>query len=196
MDILKDLIGNSGLHHVAEIVIGYLDKKFARDLVGNRELLPGDDEQDFLMKTLRNPMYNEAKKICEETRILVYGYEKTILQQYPFLADVLGGLKNGECLETFKQLREILSLLEKVKYQDGRFRFIRDAEPEKGPEHVIEILKESVDFWDFNDFVTNVNNCLPTDLIDKFDQIFQRCDGPVMSWHVESDSDFEPDPYY
>ena len=150
MDILKDLIANPGLHHVAEIVIGYLDKKFARDLVGNRELLPGDDEQNFLMKTLGKQMYNEAKKICEETRIRVY--EKTILQQYPFLADVLDGLKNGECLETFKQLEEILSLLKKAtssRLLEGQFRFVYDVEPEKGPEHLIEILKESVDYWDW-----------------------------------------------
>ena len=97
MDILKNLIGNPGLHHVAEIVIGFLDKKFARDLVGNRELLPGDDEQDFLMKTLRKPMYNEARKICEETSTFD---KRTIFQLHPFFADVLDGLKNGECLES------------------------------------------------------------------------------------------------
>ena len=149
MDILKDLIANPGLPHVAEIVIGYLDKKFARDLVGNRELLPGDDEQDFLMKTLRKPMYNEARKICEETSIRPD--KRTIFQLHPFFADVLDGLKNGECLETFKQLQEILSLFELTKYRliPGQFRFVYDVEPEKGPEHVIEILKESVDYWDW-----------------------------------------------
>ena len=152
MDILKYLIGNPGLHHVAEIVIGYLDKKFARDLVRNRELFPGDDEQDFLMKTLRKPMYNEARKICEETTIWLA--RRTIFQQHPFFVDVLDGLKNGDCLETFKQLQEILSLLEEVKYQDaGYLLFTREAEkgPDgpKEPEDVIEILKVCLDEWEW-----------------------------------------------
>ena len=145
MDILKNLIGNPGLHHVAEIVIGFLDKKFARDLVGNRELLPGDDEQDFLMKTLREPMYNEARKICEETRTFD---KRTIIQLHPFFADVLDGLKNGECLETFKQLQEILSLLEKIKYQDAGY-LLFPGEVEKGPEDVIKILKACLDDLDW-----------------------------------------------
>ena len=144
MDILKDLIANPGYHHVAEIVIGYLDKKFARDLVGNRELLPGDDEQDFLMKTLRKQMYNEAKKICEETRFR--DEERTMIQGYPFFADVLDGLKNGDCLETFKQFEEILSLLEEVKDQDaGDFLYFSEAEGKKGSVDMIEILKKCLD---------------------------------------------------
>ena len=68
---MKKLINNPGLQHVAEIVIGHLDKDFVKNLAVNREYreLFTEAEQDFLMKTLRKPMYDEAKKICEEERV-------------------------------------------------------------------------------------------------------------------------------
>ena len=75
MDILKKLIANPGLQHVAEIVIGHLDKDFWTNLAEKHEYreLFTEGEQEFLMKTkaaktLRKSMYDEAKKICEEKR--------------------------------------------------------------------------------------------------------------------------------
>ena len=93
MDTLKKLINNPGMQHVAEIVIGHLDKDFARKLagpLGYRELFTGG-ELDFLMKTLRKPMYNEAKKICEEKREFTdkrrHHYKMSIFDMFPFWTD-------------------------------------------------------------------------------------------------------------
>ena len=132
MDILKKLINNPGLQHVAEIVIGHLDKDFAKNLAEDREYceLFTDGEQDFLMKTLRKPMYDEAKMICKEKRKFPYlledfggvyydySQEKSIFDMFPFFAEALEELKSSESLLTFKQLQKTLSLLEYVITED------------------------------------------------------------------------------
>ena len=140
MDILKKLINNPGLQHVAEIVIGHMDKEVARNLVGNH--LTGladheplsEEEQDFLMKTLRKPMYVEAKAIFDEMQSAPGSTKKNAT--FPNLAKILEELKNNDhcdncrckipvCLrfglklKTFKQLQEILSLLEEAKMKHG-----------------------------------------------------------------------------
>ena len=115
MDTLKKLINNPGLQHVAEIVIGHLDKDFARKLTGPLgycELFT-DGEQDFLMKTLRKPMYDKAKKICEEKREFTdkrrHHYNKSIFDMFPFFAEALEELKSNESFETFQQLQKTIA---------------------------------------------------------------------------------------
>ena len=178
MDILKKLLNNPGLHHVAEIVIGYMDKEDARNLVGNRlaglsdhELL-SEEEQDVLMKILRRPMYDEAKKICEEKRKCYvfeqcdgedddgFTYEskfprsllkESIFDMFPFFAVALEELKSSESLLTFKQLQKTLSLLENVITEDnprGQIAcFLELYEPaeqdvKKGLEDIIKTLEK------------------------------------------------------
>ena len=174
MDILKKLLNNPGLQHVAEIVLGYMDKEDARNLVGNRlaglsdhELL-SEEEQDVLMKILRKPMYDEAKKICEEKREFYdidfdgdYPYEKvyhklSIFDMFPFFAVALEELKSSESLLTFKQLQKTLSLLEIVTNGDypGACKLTClhldsldepvDQDVKKGPEDMIKVLENNV----------------------------------------------------
>ena len=134
MDILKKLIANPGLQIVAEIVIGHLDKDFAKNLVADREYreLFTEGEQEFLMKTLRKSMYDEAKKICEEKREFAdyedyervayldyynYGNEDhnmSIFDMFPFYAEALEELKSSESLLSLEQLQKTLSLLKYV----------------------------------------------------------------------------------
>ena len=132
MDILKKLIANPGLQHVAEIVIGHLDKDFWTNLAEDREYreLFTEGEQEFLMKTkaaktLRKSMYDEAKKICEEKRefvgyeahvyILRYGWHNmSIFDMFPFYAEALEELKSSESLLSFEQLQKTVSLLKNV----------------------------------------------------------------------------------
>ena len=127
MDILKKLIANPGLQHVADIVIGHLDKDFWTNLAEDREYreLFTEGEQEFLMKTLRKSMYDEAKKICEEKRefvgyeadvyILRYGWHNmSIFDMFPFYAEALEELKSSESLLSFEQLQKTVSLLKNV----------------------------------------------------------------------------------
>ena len=132
MDILKKLIANPGLQHVADIVIGHLDKDFWTNLAEDREYreLFTEGEQEFLMKTkaaktLRKSMYDEAKKICEEKRefvgyeayvyILRYGWRNmSIFDMFPFYAEALEELKSSESLLSFEQLQKTVSLLKNV----------------------------------------------------------------------------------
>ena len=137
MDILKKLIANPGLQHVADIVIGHLDKDFWTNLAEDREYreLFTEGEQEFLMKTLRKSMYDEAKKICEEKREFAdyktylreaycyldpyYGrdyrwHNMSIFDMFPFYAEALEELKSSESLLSFEQLQKTLSLLENV----------------------------------------------------------------------------------
>ena len=183
MDILKILINNPGLQHVAEIVIGYMGKEDARNVVGNRlaglsdhELL-SEEEQDVLMKILRKPMYDEAKKICEEKREFYvieqcYGedgdvncervcHKESIFDMYPYFAVALEELKSSESLLTFKQLQKTLSLLESVITEDlNRWdepvsklpclhKFVPDYQDiKKGPEDmIIKALKDAGDYY-------------------------------------------------
>ena len=129
MDILKKLINNPGLQHVAEIVIEYLDEDFdtlARKIAEDHEYreLFTKGEQDFLVKILRKSMYVEAKKICEEKRVFYdnqadqYENYKSIFDMFPFFAEALEELKSSESLLTFKQLQKTLSLLEYVITED------------------------------------------------------------------------------
>ena len=156
MDILKKLINNPVLQHVAEVVIGHLDKDFAKNLAENREyreLFTGG-EQDFLMKTLKKSMYEEAKKICEYLHIF---------DTFPFFAEALEELKSGESLLTFQQLQKTLSLLESVITEDlNRWdepvsklpclhKFVPDEtgdqDVKKGPEDMIKALKDADDYY-------------------------------------------------
>ena len=142
MDILKKLIANPGLQHVAEIVIGHLDKDFWTNLAEDHEYreLFNEGEQEFLIKTkaaktLRKSMYDEAKKICEE-KLEFADYEEyvhvafldfycyrwhnmSIFDMFPFYAEALEELKSSESLLTFKQLQKTLSLLENVITEDN-----------------------------------------------------------------------------
>ena len=165
MDILKKLMNNPGFHHIAETIIGYMDKEVAYNLVGNCALL-SDKEQKFLMKTLRRRMVHEAQLICGKTysfHIYDHGMiklEKSIYQMFPFFANALQELRTSEEFVSFKLLYEILLLLEDVvndetcpysRYSDGfkltcLYRFI-DPDEEifqdvKGPRDVIKVLKE------------------------------------------------------
>ena len=144
LDILKDLMSNPGLHHVAETIIGYLDRKLALELVDKRELL-SEEERKFLMKTLRRKMFNEAKQICDKTYTFAnstfhtiyidddrddydecwtYGgnITKSIFQMYPFFIEALHDLKTSETLESLKQMGKILLLLEDVINEDSGFK--------------------------------------------------------------------------
>ena len=167
MDILKKLINNPGLQHVAEIVIGHLDKEVARNLVGNQlagladhELL-SEEEQDFLMKTLRKPMYVEAKAIFDE--MLSAPCSTRRYETFPNLTKKLEELKNDDqcycedpdCvrfehkLQTFKQFQEILSLLEEAKMEHGVRFFNRyfdqiDVVSQYTPLDLLEALREYV----------------------------------------------------
>ena len=142
MDILKKLIANPGLQHVADIVIGHLDKDFWTNLAEDREYreLFTEGEQEFLMKTkaaktLRKSMYDEAKKICEEKREFAdyktylreaycyldpyYGrdyrwHNMSIFDMFPFYAEALEELKSSESLLSFEQLQKTVSLLKNV----------------------------------------------------------------------------------
>ena len=162
MDILKKLINNPGLQHVAEIVIGHMDKEVARDLVGNHlagladhELL-SEEEQDFLMKILRKSMYVEAKAIFDEMQSAPGSTSRFIT--FPNLAKKLEELKNDDqcfCgrfshkLQTFKQFQEILSLLEEAKMEHGVEFFNRyfrriDAASRYRPQELLEAMKKHV----------------------------------------------------
>ena len=149
MDILKKLIANPGLQHVADIVIGHLDKDFWTNLAEDREYreLFTEGEQEFLMKTkavktLRKSLYDEAKKVCEEKREFadfeeykreayweyydpMRFYNMSIFDMFPFFAEALEELKNSDSLPTFQQLQKTLSLLEFVSSTGNRFRFSR-----------------------------------------------------------------------
>ena len=170
MDILKKLINNPDLQHVAEIVIGHLDKKIlAKNLAEDREYreLFTDGEQDFLLKTLRKSMYDKAKKICEEKREFLdnraeeYENCKSIFDMFPFFAGALEELKSSESLITFKQLQKTLSLLKNEYssgFDDDVFKLVclhrcgldetDEQDVKKGPEDMIKTLKEGDDIHD------------------------------------------------
>ena len=163
MDILKKLINNPVLQHVAEVVIGHLDKDFAKNLAENREyreLFTGG-EQDFLMKTLKKSMYEEAKEICEYLHIF---------DTFPFFAEALEELKSGESLLTFQQLQKTLSLLENlVTVEIPGYLYIGltpdpigfklaclhrcvpdetdEQDAKKGPEDMIKTLEKGKEYW-------------------------------------------------
>ena len=162
MDILKDLMSNPGLHHVAETIIGYMDRKVAMDLVENRELL-SEEEQKFLMESLKRRMFDEAQQICNKTYtfsddviLRYYGiwfdtktFTKSIFQMFPFFIEALHDLKTSETLKSFKQMAKSLLLLEDVINEDSGFkleclnRFIDPNDQDaKGPEDMIKILKK------------------------------------------------------
>ena len=160
MDILKILINNPGLQHVAEIVIGHLDKDFAWDLAEDREYreLFTEYEQDFLMKRLRKQMYAEAKKICEEKRKFYGWWEdliKSFFDMFPFFAEALKELKSSESLLTFQQLQQTLSLLENIvngpygRFKPTTLRWYDDHHQDfkKGPEDMIKALNQ---YWTKN----------------------------------------------
>ena len=164
MDILKDMMNNPGLHHVAETIIGYMDRKVALNLVENRELL-SEEEQKFLMESLKRRMFDEAQQICNKT----LGYwswtdggniTKSIFQMYPFFIEALQDLKTSETFESFKQMGQILLLLEDVINEDSGFkleclnRFIDPNDQDaKGPEDMIKILKKGADLYFFLRFL-------------------------------------------
>ena len=160
MDILKKLINNPGLQHVAEIIIGHIDKEVARNLVLGNSLadlkLLSKEEQDFLMMTLRKSMYVEAKAIFDEMQSAPGSTSKYMT--FPNLAKKLEELKNDDqcfCgrfehkLQTFKQFQEILSLLEEAKMEHGVEFFNRyfrriDAASRYRPQELLEAMKEYV----------------------------------------------------
>ena len=165
MDILKKLMNNPDFHHIAETIIGYMDKKVALDLVGNFELL-SDQEQKFLMKTLRRRLFHEAQLICGKTyRFENYredSYsEKSIFEMFPFFIEALQELKTSEDVISFRLLREILLLLEDVIEErdhatdhDG-FKLLclyecidPDDQDAKGPKDVIKVLERGRDYYD------------------------------------------------
>ena len=167
MDILKQLLNNPGLHNVAETIIGYMDRKIARELAEtstNGELL-SEDEQKFVMKTMRRFMFNDAKAICDkpyyyhEQVPYMNGerYQKSIFQMFPFFKEALHLLKSSECLESFKQLGKILSLLEDVIEDEGiidadgiklgclpGYTNVRGA---KGPQDMIRFLESGRNYY-------------------------------------------------
>ena len=174
MDILKKLINNPGLQHVAEIVIEYLDldedfDTLARKIAEDHEYreLFTKGEQDFLVKILRKSMYVEAKKICEEKRVFYdnqadqYENYKSIFDMFPFFAEALEELKSNESFETFQQLQKTLALLVKVVTENSPFGFDSDGfklaclhryrpRPDdkdfmKGPEDMIKALDAGED---------------------------------------------------
>ena len=71
---------------------------------------------------------------------------------YPFFIEALQDLKTSETFESFKQMGQILRLLEDVINEDSGFkleclnRFIDDQDA-KGPEDMIKILKEGADLY-------------------------------------------------
>ena len=149
MDILKDMMSNPGLHHVAETIIGYLDRELALELVDKRELL-SEEERKFLMETLRRRMFNEAQQICDKTYTSMFGR----FTFPPFFIEALQELKTSETLESFKQMGEILLLLEDVTGNDWihKFMCLNDfIDPEyqdaKGPKDMIKILKKGTDLY-------------------------------------------------
>ena len=168
MDILKKLINNPGLQHVAEIVIGHMEKEVARNLVGNHlagladhELL-SEEEQDFLMKTLRKSMYVEAKAIFDEMQSAPGSTSKYMT--FPNLAKKLEELKNDDqcfCgrfehkLQTFKQFQEILSLLEEAKMEHGvkffnRYFYRIDLASMYRPQELLDAMKDCLrELYDF-----------------------------------------------
>ena len=165
MDILKKLINNPGLQHVAEIVIGHMDKEIARNLVGNSradlELL-SKEEQDFLMMTLRKSMYDEAKAIFDEMQFAPGSVHKD--ETFPNLAKKLEELKNDDqcfCgrfshkLQTFKQFQEILSLLEEAKMEHGvkffnRYFYRIDVASMYRPQELLDAMKDCLrELYDF-----------------------------------------------
>ena len=137
LDILKDLMSNPGLHHVAEAIIGYLDRELALELVDKRELL-SEKERKFLMETLRRRMFNEAQQICDKTYTFakstfytgddydLWTYAgnitQSIFQMSPFFIEALHDLKTSETLESFKQMGKIILLLEDVINEDSGFK--------------------------------------------------------------------------
>ena len=161
MDILKDMMSNPGLHHVAETIIGYMDRKVAMDLVENRELL-SEEEQKFLMESLKRRMFDEAQQICNKTYTFkdwpdvenITKSTKSIFQMYPFFIEALQDLKTSETVESFKQMGQILLMLEDVINFDTGFkldclnRFIDPNDQDaKGPEDMIKILEEGTCIW-------------------------------------------------
>ena len=175
MDILKRLMSNPGFHHIAETIIGYMDREVAQNLVGNHELL-SDEEQKFLMKTLRRSMFHEAQLICDKTYcffvwtgVKTPAVKKSIFQMFPFFVKALQELRTSEEFASFKLLCEILLLLEDLTNEtfcpygfdldDFRLeclhRYIdpddqddqddQDNQDAKGPKDMIKILKEADD---------------------------------------------------
>ena len=164
MDILKDMMNNPGLHHVAETIIGYMDRKVALNLVENRELL-SEEEQKFLMESLKRRMFDEAQQICNKTYTLnnywsngeiITKSTKSIFQMFPFFIEALQDLKTSETVESFKQIGQILRLLEDVIDFDTEEKLacLNDSidpndQDAKGPEDMIKILKKGANFYDF-----------------------------------------------
>ena len=153
MDILKDMMSNPGLHHVAETIIGYMDRKVALNLVENRELL-SEEEQKFLMESLKRRMFDEAQQICDKTYTFQdwpYGENitKSIFQMFPFFIEALQDLKTSETVESFKQMGQILLMLEDVIDFDTECkldclnRFIDPNDQDaKGPKDMTMILQK------------------------------------------------------
>ena len=169
MDILKHLMSNPGFHHIAETIIGYMDRETAQNLVGNCELL-SDEEQKFLMKTLRRRMFHEAQLICDKTYSffdyhLFHRFEikTSIFQMFPFFVKALQDLRNSEEFVSFRLLCEILLLLEYVSNDTCLYATASDGfklaclhrciDPDdldqdaKGPKDVIKVLKEGKDIY-------------------------------------------------
>ena len=172
MDILKRLMSNPGFHHIAETIIGYMDREVAQNLVGNHELL-SDEEQKFLMKTLRRSMFHEAQLICDKTYcffvwtgVKTPAVKKSIFQMFPFFVKALQELRTSEEFASFKLLCEILLLLEDLtnetfcpygfdlddfrleclhRYIDPDDQDDQDNQDAKGPKDMIKILKEADD---------------------------------------------------
>jgi len=165
MDILKHLMSNPGLHHVAETIIGYMDRKVAQNLVGKCELL-SEEERKFLRETLKRRMFNEVQLICDKTNYFLdnqadeYENEKSLFQMFPFFIRALEELKTSEDLGSFKLLCKILSLVEDVIDEDSwhatdGFKLAclnRCIDPDdqnvKGPKDMINILEEGADIYD------------------------------------------------
>ena len=184
MDILKQLMSNPGFHHIAEKIIGYMDRETTLNLAGNagnHELL-SDEEQKFLMKASRRRMFHEAQLICDKTyHFIVYPdaieVEKSIFQMFPFFVKALQELRTSEEFISFKQLCEILSLLEDVINEEtcdygyygtdtDRFKLAclyecsgPDDQDATGPKDMIEVLKLGLDvhlseYWVLQDMMS------------------------------------------
>ena len=125
-------------------------------------------------------MFDEAQQICNKTytfpstRFLtfypddeydgfwIYGEKitKSIFQMFPFFIEALQDLKTSETVESFKQMGQILLMLEDVINEDIGFkldclnRFIDPNDQDaKGPEDMIKILKKGADLYFFLRFL-------------------------------------------